>query len=71
MAKREAFARKVGTTANHLNKIAHGQRRANETLAVKIEYQSKGAVRLADLHQEFAEVLKRAGYRRKDPEKNH
>lgn len=65
VSKRDAFAERCGTTANHLNNIAYGNRDANETLSVRLERESKGAVTVADMRPLFADDLASAGYRNK------
>lgn len=63
--KRSDFAVRCGTTANYLNMVAHGQKSANESLAVDIERESGGVVALKELRPAFAEKLQRAGYKKR------
>jgi DNA-binding transcriptional regulator YdaS (Cro superfamily) len=43
--ERDAFAKRCGTSRQHLTNIAYGQKPCGEKLAIAIERESNGAVR--------------------------
>lgn len=48
MVDRDAFAKRCGTTRQHMTNVAYG-RTCGESLAINIERESSGAVRCEDL----------------------
>lgn len=62
MDERIRFALRCGTTYNHLRNVAYGQKPCAEELAVAVEKESGGIVSVAELHAEFADLLRAAGY---------
>ena len=65
--QREIFAARCGTSYGHLRNVAYGKTCAEE-LAVVVERESGGVVTVAELHAEFAHLLKAAGYVRVNAE---
>jgi DNA-binding transcriptional regulator YdaS (Cro superfamily) len=63
--ERAKFAALIGTTPLYYRNVAYGFRRANETLALAIERQSKGKVTVRELRPEFADELAASGYRKR------
>ncbi len=59
--QRQIFAARCGTSYGHLRNVAYGKSCAQE-LAIAIERESGGVVTVAELHAEFANLLKAAGY---------
>lgn len=48
-AERTAFAERCGTTDGHLRNVSYGYRRCAESLAIAIERESGGQIRVEDL----------------------
>lgn len=46
---KQAFARRCGTTVNHLRAIAYGAKPCGESLAINLERESEGNVKVEEL----------------------
>lgn len=60
--ERETFARRCGTSYAHLRNVAYRQKPCAQELAIAVEKESGGSVSVAEMHSEFADLLKSAGY---------
>lgn len=61
VGQREAFAKRCGTTKQHLLNIAYCGRKPNESLCINIERESKGQIRCEDLRADVDwKVLRRS-----------
>ena len=61
--EREPFAQRCGCTLQHLKFVAYGAKQPSEVLALNVERESGGAVPVAELKPEFADLLAESGYR--------
>ncbi len=61
-AQRAELAQAAGTTPLSLRNVAYGYRHASAELALAIELESHGAVRVASTRPALADALQRAGY---------
>ncbi len=51
---RRAFADRCGTTEGHLRNVSYGYRRCAESLAIAIERETHGAIRVEQLRPDVA-----------------
>jgi len=56
-----AFAKRCGTTLNHLRAIAYGAKPCGESLAINIERESGGAVKVESLRPDVDWAVVRKG----------
>ena len=64
---RKNFAARCGVSEGFLMLVAYGHKSASTELAVAIEKESAGEVRVTETHANFADLLRRAGYVRVPP----
>lgn len=63
--EQERFARRCGTSVGYIRKAVSSGQKFGPSLCLRFEKETGGAVKCADMNEEFAKDLLRAGYSKK------